>query len=219
MRRCEHCDVTVEGEGALCPLCHGPLRGEASPDVFPVVPLVSRRYHLLIRLAVFLSVVVAVVCLLINRVTFHGEWWSLLVLGAIGSLWVSLVMAVRKRTNLPKGILWQVVLLSLLSLAWDWGTGWHRWSINYVIPLVCMLAMLAIALLSRVIRKRLEEVLVYLLIDGALGIAPLVFLLAGWVSVELPSLLCVAVSVLFFVAIILFWGDVLRGELSRRFHI
>ena len=46
--------------------------------------------------------------------------------------WLSLALAVRKRKNIPKGMLYQVALLSIICMIWDFATGWNGWSIDYV---------------------------------------------------------------------------------------
>lgn len=42
----------------------------------------------------------------------------------------------------PKSILYQVVVVCVLTTLWDYWTGWHGWSIDYVIPITCVVAML-----------------------------------------------------------------------------
>ena len=60
-------------------------------------------------------------------------------------------------------ILWLVFWLSLLAVLWDVFTGWHRWSLNYVVPSLCVFAMAGMAVIARVLHLRVEDFFIYLI--------------------------------------------------------
>ena len=221
MRYCVNCGVHVAGSSELCPLCQAPLTGEAggSRDVFPVIPTILRRYHLFFRLLIFCSVAVAVVSVILNLILPGGIWWSLFVIAGIACFWLGTAIAMAKRRNIPKTILYQVVFLSVCAVLWDVSTHWHKWSINYFIPIACTLAMLSLGTIAKVMRLPERDYIVYLLIDCLFGVAPLIFYLLGMLDVALPSLICVGVSILSFTALIVFEGEHMKNELNRRLHL
>ncbi len=221
MKFCANCGVHVTGQGKLCPLCQTPLTGEAgdSRETFPTIPTMFRRYHFFFRLLIFCSVAAAVVSVILNLALRSEVWWSLFVLGGIGCFWLGTAIAVSKRRNIPKNILYQVVFLSVCAVLWDVSTHWHKWSINYVIPIACTLAMLSLGTIAKVMRLPERDYIVYLLIDCFFGIVPLVFYLLGMLDVALPSLICVGVSILSLTALIVFEGEHMKNELNRRLHL
>ena len=146
----------------------------------------------------------AVVSVAVNLLLPQSGLWSLFVLAGIGCLWISLAIAIRKRHNIPKNMLYQVVVISGLSALWDWLTGWRGWSIDYVIPIVCVCAMAALGILSRVMKWQISDLLVYFCLDGVFGIVPIIFYITGCLHVPYPSIVCVAVSVISLAAILLF---------------
>jgi hypothetical protein len=148
-----------------------------------------------------------------------GAWWWLFVAAAVGCMWISLSSAIRRRHNIPKNILWQVVILSLIAVAWDFLTHWRGWSIEYAIPAVCVFAMAAVSGCALFMKQRLEEFMIYLILDGLLGLAPLIFLLLGWLRVIYPSVICVSVSILSLAALFSFAPDELKTELKKRLHL
>ena len=97
-------------------------------------------------------------------------------------MWVCLYSVIRRRNNIPKNIIWLVFWLSLIAVLWDLFTGRRGWSIDYVIPAICVLAMIAMAAIAIVLRLRIEEYMIYVLLDGLFGIVPLLFLTLGSVS-------------------------------------
>lgn len=219
MRYCEKCKVSVRDSREDCPLCQGPLSGEPEPGVFPRLPDGKPPYHLLIRGMIFLSIAAVVVCFAINMLVPSGSWWAVFVAAGIACMWVCLWSVIRQRSNIPKNILWLVFWLSLLAALWDVFTGWHRWSINYVVPSLCVFAMAGMAVIARVLHLRVEDFFIYIVIDGLFGIVPILFLLFRWVTVVYPSVVCVACSLLSLAAILSFEGERLRAEWKKRMHL
>ena len=112
-----------------------------------------------------------------------------------------------------------VFWLSLLAVLWDRFTGWRGWSLDYVVPCICVLAMLSMAAVAKVLRLELEDILVYLLLDVLFGVVPLVSLLLGWVGESLPSVLCVVASLLSLAFLLVFDGERMRAEIKKRLHL
>ena len=225
MRYCQACKVHLPDDAAHCPLCQGPVSPAPQPgapahsSAFPAVPMVYKKYNLFYRLLVFCTVAAVVVCFGINYLLPQSGLWSLFVAGGAGCLWISLADAVHRRRNPPRGILNQVILLGLLALVWDLCTGWRGWSITFVIPFICLLAMAAMAVVAKVIRLPISDYLIYLCVCGGFGILPILSLALGWVSVRWPSLLCAGGSVLSLTALAVFEGEKMLSELRRRLHL
>ena len=141
------------------------------------------------------------------------------VVAGMGSLWITLWFIAKKRTNIPKTILWQVAVISLLALVWDWWTGWRGWSIDYVVPILCGCAIIVMSVVARILHLRIEDYIIYLILDSILGIIPLALVLCGAVGIVYPSAICVAVSIIALAALFIFEGTALRNEILRRLHL
>ena len=115
MRRCAACAVGVEGGWTACPLCGAPLSGEATADPFPAVALrFSRRRVLRVLFLVSIAVILAslsVQLLFDRRPAGIGALRSVW-LGVV-TMWLVVVMAVRKRHNVAKGTVYLVVIAGL----------------------------------------------------------------------------------------------------------
>ena len=218
MKYCEQCKVSVTGQRSRCPLCQSVLRDEGEPyeEVFPVIPTVYNRFQFFFKLLIFASAVLGIVSAVINLLLPQSGVWSLFVLGGIGCLWVFLFIAVRKRNNIPKNILWQVAVTILFCLLWDLFTGWHGWSVDYVVPSICVAAL---AVTAKVFRLVVGDFLFYLLISVLFGILPVISILLGWVQVLYPSLICVGCSLVSLAAVLIFQGENMKREWRRRMHL
>lgn len=227
MRHCDRCGVDVAGERTHCPLCQNELSpenrevpgAEESPEVFPRVPTVYGQFHFLFRILIFASVAVGVAAVAVNLLLPQSGAWSAFVVGGLACLWLSLALAVRKRKNIPKSMLYQVAFLSVVCVLWDVGVGWHGWSIDFVVPILCMAAMAAMGVLSKVLRWEVDDLLIYICIDAVFGIVPIIFYFAGWVGVPYPSVICVAASVISLAALAVFRSGSIWAELKRRLHL
>lgn len=220
MQYCEKCGVHVRGSHTQCPLCQGSLTGVAEQtDPFPEIPFRQRLHWLLLRLLALGTVLAAAVCIAVNIcIPGHG-WWSLVVVAGLLSGWLAVGLAVRKRGNPLKAIVWQVCVVTALVLAWDFGTGFSGWSVTYVLPVLFPCAVLAIAVIARALRMRPQDFLWYLLLSCLFGLSPAILLAVGLESVSYFALASVVISVVMLAALILFEGAALRSELHRRMHL
>ena len=219
MRTCKKCGVKVRGAETVCPLCQHRLSGEPGEVVYPWIPTIYRQHELFFKCLILSSVAASVVCAAVNLLLPAGGFWSVFVVLGILCFWVSLAYAVRKMDNIPKNITVQVFLVSVLSFGWDRMTGWHGWSLDFVIPIACGAAMLSLFIIAKVMKLPPEEYIVYFMVDILFGVVPLVFYLTGLIRIVVPSVVCISLSFLSLSALIVFEGKEMLRELVRRFHV
>lgn len=220
MLYCTHCKLKISGERTNCPLCKMPLcSGTPCEETFPEVLPKNRSLHLFWRILLFLSIAACIICATINYSIPESGQWSLFVIAGVACMWVSISTAVKKRHNIYKNILWQVAVISSLAVMWDFITGWHGWSLDFVIPGVCTCAVLTLSITARCMHLHIEDYLVYLLIDVLFGIVPLIFLAFNLVHFTYPSVICVAICLLYLAALFVFEGKNITAEIKKRLHL
>ncbi|WP_040198252.1 DUF6320 domain-containing protein [Candidatus Soleaferrea massiliensis] len=221
MKHCEKCGVDVAGARASCPLCQGALSGDSDdrPETFPYVPTIYKQHGMFLKILILCSVIISVTALAVNLMLPGSGWWSLFIVAGVGCVWISLAVAVRKRRNIPKNMLYQVVVLSALAVLWDLLTNWHGWSLDYVVPFLCIAAMTVLSVIAKVTRLHIEDLMIYFVIVALFGIVPIIFFFTGCLSVIYPSIICVASSVISLGALLVFEGENMLLELKRRLHI
>jgi hypothetical protein len=220
MQYCDHCKVHIRGDRKYCPLCQNALSGSGSEEeeVFPVVP-VTYQYNLMIRVMLYLSICIVVISLAVNAMFPVKVNWPMFIIAGILCVWISLGVVVRKRHNIPKSIIWQVAVISILAVIWDWRTGWRGWSLDFVIPIVCVVAMIIMYVTAKIMRLGARDFVIYIVLDSIFGIIPLLFILLDLLHTKFPSIISISISVLSLAAVILFEGDNIREELNKRMHI
>ena len=222
MPYCVHCRVNVRGDKKRCVLCGNTLiPGQAAEEaeaIFPEIPLTVEK-HLAVRLMVFISIVAIVASFSIWMLFPTNINWPIFVLLALVSIWLNLIFLIRKRHSIPKTIVRQVVIVAGLSLFWDWETGWRGWSLDYFIPGLFVTALLVMYITAKIFKLSVRDYLFYAMISSLFGIVPIAFLSFRWVNLLYPSILCTAISIIFFAAIFIFEGDNIKSELNKRMHI
>ncbi|ATG55692.1 hypothetical protein CFK41_13600 [Brachybacterium ginsengisoli] len=221
MRACADCSLRVEGDWKRCPLCGGDLRGAVVPSPYPAVPLRYSRRRVL-RVLVLCSLGVILLSFL-AQLLFRRDAEDL---GALRSVWLGIattwlvvLMAVSKRRNLAKFIVYLVAAAAAVSVYWDYLTQWSGWSVTYVVPIVCAASIAGLLITVRVIRMELADYVVYSGLTVLLGLAPIVFLALGWVGTPIPSAICGALSIAVVTLLLALRGGAVRHELATRLHL
>ncbi len=220
MKYCKSCKVNVVGNRKNCPLCQESLKGDKNEDeVFPKISFVYKEHGLFFKMMLLVSIIVASISVSINILLPQGGAWSLFVLGGLGSVWASMISAINKRNNIPKNIVYQVMIISVIAVLWDLLTVWKGWSITYIIPLVCFFAMISMAIISKVRKLHIEDYILYIIIDGLFGLIQIIFIFTGGLTALYPSLICIVTSIISLSTILIFEDKKLLAEIKRRLHM
>ena len=134
-------------------------------------------------------------------------------------MWLGLVVVLNKRHNIPKTIMWQVTVVTVLSVLWDLLTGWRGWSVTYLIPIVYVAAIIVMYITAKIMKLSTRNYVTYAFIASLFGIIPVLFIVFKWVKTLYPSIICVTISIIFLAAIIIFQGDNIKKELGKGLHI
>lgn len=221
MRYCSHCKVNVRGKRDKCVLCENILEEESnakSEEIFPKIPPFYES-HLALKIMVFISIVALVVSFGINMIFSSNINWPMLFMLAVISIWIGVIIIIQKRYHIPKKILWQVIIISVLAVLWDYKTGWRGWSIDYIIPIACVSAMIIMYITAKVMKLSVRDYITYVFLAGIFGIIPILFIIFNLVDVVYPSIISIGFSIILLSAIFIFQGKEIKDEITKRMHI
>lgn len=122
-----------------------------------------------------MSIAVCVICLTLNLLIWPQRWWSLFVLAGVGAGWATVAQAIRKRSSFCKHVLYQVVTVGIVVVLFDLMTGFGHWSFNYVIPALCVFAMVVIAIIAAMGHRSISNYIIYMVVSAVFGLIPLLF--------------------------------------------
>jgi hypothetical protein len=221
MNRCPVCGGTLTGKRCICPLCGNGLNGGVKQEDLGAYPTVNvRMSYRAMDWIISLWGVVALVVLVITRLTIYRNMPYFLML-CLGVICVNVVMMVgiRKWRNLPKSVMYEGVIVALLCIIWDRLTGWHGWSLNFVLPIMGSVLEIFFFSLCLVIRRRRNAYSIYFFLSSVwCGVT---FLLAAFdvITYWLPTEIAVITALMLVCAQVLLNGKAFFSELYRRFHV
>lgn len=172
-----------------------------------------------LKLFSFTCTAAVVICWMLNYLLTYGRWWAGYVTAGVFCMWILIMVGYLKRKNPLKNGMWQLVIVVLGSVLWDFFTGWQGWSTDFVIPLAALVNMLSLVIISIVGKMVTAEYLFYLVQAGGCGLLPLILLVSGIIRVPYPTVICSGISLLFLIGLMMFkWKDFL-GELKKKFRV
>ena len=220
MKTCPNCKIRVGGSPEYCPLCQSQLLGEGEPARYPHVEPELRRYSLAYKIIAFGLLTITIICMAVDFLVLHSTiHWSLPVLIGVAGTLILLRTLMKRRRNAPKLLFQTLILVSAVLLLCDVVTGWHRFSIDLIIPVMCTVALVLNFIFAFVNRRFTENSLVYLLLNIIIGVVPyIVFLLT---PNQAPGLwvICLIVSIITFLGLAIFKARDLWAELQKRLHL
>lgn len=168
----------------------------------------------------YVCIVVAVFAAMANAIVSPEGHWSILIGGGILSMWFALMVGYTKRHNLMKNAMWELLIVTLGGVLWDVCTGWHGWSVNWVLPCVSILIQISMLVISKIQSHSPREYMIYYVMANIYGVVlPLICMLTKIAVFRVPSILCMGFSFLFFFALLMFKGREFREEIYKKFHV
>lgn len=165
------------------------------------------------------SICVAVVCIAVNLIVHEwGIWWHYALFG-IFCIWVSIFHIIKRRRNVPKAIMNQVLIAAILCIIWDVWTGWRGWSVDFVIPIMFTVAMIGLFVVAQVLKLKKRDYLLYLFMVIFFCIVTVLFYALDLTTIVIPSVICFSGGILFLSALIIFDGKNMKEEFEKRFHL
>lgn len=217
MRQCNKCQAQIKGDWASCPLCGEAIDTNqlASLSSYPDVPLQFNRQSIT-RLMIGLSIVM----LIAIGILYQGKiQWVEATLFAIMTMWLAILILIRKRRNIAKSLLYLLVILSLLCIYLDYLIGWDGWSISLAIPIICSSTLISMFITTRLTYMNPGDYVLYLAAAEILSLTPIVFLLLGWVKFPIPSLISFSLGLIMLIFILVTKGPIIWREIKKRTFI
>lgn len=221
MKYCNKCRASVDSPVEHCPLCYATLSdigGGLEPQSYPDLQEKARKYHLVFRILLVLSLAAGSICLTVNLLTEHQRLWSLIVISNIVYMWIAIGTALRARSRPGFVILVQALSFSALVVVVGWLADYKSLALNYLLPFCFATATLSITIIIVVKRMNVQEFVLYFILTALLGFIPVILMAFGLVDVLWPSLASAIHAGLSLVGIFVFADRATKSELRKRFH-
>ena len=197
--------------------------GISSEEVKPVFPkphVLSEQEMKVYKIYSFLCIALVAV-MLVTDWNFHPQVrWTLFTAGGVTTMWIASSIGFFKRYNLLKNVMWQLFIGTIICFIWDVLTGWHSWSVDFVLPIMSVATLAAMFVIAKVQKSLVREYLIYEIMAAGYGlILPVILLLCKTVKNPTVSMFGALICFLFLVGVILFKGKEFKEEMHKNLHV
>ena len=135
--------------------------------------LSSKKGDKIIRILMISSIIIAMILVLINKITTPNIPWAAFTNCGIIYIWITAIYAVRKRTNVAGHVLVQTIIISSVTLYIDQRLGFKGWSINIAIPIILIIANISMLVLTIISYKKYIKYAIYQLVIVLISFIPI----------------------------------------------
>lgn len=238
MNRCNRCKIDIIDDTVICPLCHSVVKREMDansevPDyeeefdkypsrsvMYPDITRKMRKMRFVVKLVVFLSVLVEIVLVMLNRYIGKNVRWSAICGVGLAYICFTLIYSFMYQRGHRRKIMYQAIGIMVLCVAIDCLLGYQGWSLEYAIPSTIIAIDLAVFI---IMIFNLNNFQVYIMMQLYTVALSTVMLIVIWASklakFVLLANIAEAISVFLLAGMLVFGDKKAIAELSRRFRI
>lgn len=223
MNRCMKCGVGILDETEVCPLCRCVVEaedGQTAGGSYPDIRLKGKKLELIARIAVFISIVIGALSVILNVSYPSDVWWCVVVIGGLAYLQLIMLFMVE---NQHAGYRSKIIIGTACGIAYvvliDYVFGFTRWSLNYAVPAAILAVDIMIILAMLVNLRNWQSYLLFQIFMILCSGVCIILFLAGTITDPLMSYITFGFSCMMFLATFIIGGKRAGNELKRRFHV
>ncbi len=219
MQYCSKCGIHIRGNKKCCPLCQGPLTGEPEDPAFPVLPKHTYSSLSVMKVAVFIFAICEIALAALWYLARSTRAWTPVAGFAVFLLLADLAVALYYRYNIIKIVTFECYFIMLLILAVDRLTGFHGWSLAFVLPFLFLALIIATTVIARAVHLHLVDYVIYIALDVILACLQLIPLSLHDNPFPIFAVITLGVILVYAVAIVIFRTRDLKSASGKWFHV
>lgn len=179
----------------------------------------NKKGEKIVNILLISSVIIAIVIVLINKITTPHVPWAGIANAGIIYIWITVIYSIRRNTNIAAHVLLQMMAISMVLIYIDNRLGGYGWSIYIGIPIALMVANTTMLVLAVISYRNYTKYAIYQLIIVLISIIQVVPVLTRTIQFGILNKISIAVSILnLVISLILSYKD-FGKMLACKFHI
>lgn len=219
MSKCLKCGVDVNSVVFRCPLCNSELKDwHKDESIYP--SKVNVLSHALVKKFLLLIVVLCSVAVLaLNYFLTPDIRWSLFVVIQIIIIGAIISKIMIGKNKVLKFIFISSFVMCGISIFWDMYVGFNGWSLDYVLPSLCIIYSIFALILRIVNYLAFRENNSYIYFNVMLGFVPCVLMAFGYINFSLLAYLSGVFAFIDLLILLIFdWSDI-KNFITKKLHI
>lgn len=179
----------------------------------------AKKSEFILKLLFIISVALAVLLVVINKLTTPQMHWAAICNAGILYTWITVIYSINKNINIAGHVMIQTIAISLLSLYIDYALGNKGWALNISIPIIIIIANTTMLILTIISNRRYIKYAIYQLIILLFSTLPILFIYEKIVQDKTLSYIAIVISLANFVITMLLSANDVKDEIVRKFHL
>lgn len=168
---------------------------------------------------IIVSVVIALILFIINKLTTPQIHWAALANCGIIYTWLTVMYSIKKGTNIAGHVLIQTILVSMVLLYIDKTIGYHGWSVYIGIPIALIVANITMVILTIISYKKYIKYAIYQLIIVFISLMPIALATKNIIEMKFLMRTAVDISVISLVISLVFCYKDIKEAVIRKLHM
>ena len=239
MYYCPRCKIMIRGRKSCCPLCEGKiLSGDEikragidesvynsddftteDNEAFPILNNNKFSGSTFKKICTFLLGIIFVLWVTLKYLFKDAvSWTDAFLLGSLVA-WIDILAIMRYRYNVLKVIAVEVIFAIIIDYYIDKVTGFHGWSVIWMIPF-CLMGHSAVTfVISKFMKLRFVEYISYIVLDAILAFCQIYFIWSGENTVPYAAVFVMAGYAIALIATFLFRYRELKFATEKMFNV
>jgi len=218
MKICQSCNIEFNTNEKMCPLCQNFLEGETKELAF-AQNIRYKTNSLILKLLLFISVVIFLICAFIEISISGIIDWSIYVILGLATNYIIVYFILKNYQNTFKMFAKYGLIIVLLLIMWYLYTKTTIIT-NYIIPIVCLLELIFNLVIGLILRR--NYILKYtnqLILNTILCLVPIVLVNLQFTTNNVLSYICSLCSIITIIGMLIFFYDDIKEEITKLFNI
>lgn len=222
MKTCPYCKIEVGGDLVKCPLCQSRITGESEAAYFPK-PTSLKIRSFFYKIQLFLVWIIVIVGLgldfffHISIPPFNTLHWSLLLAMWLMVIEFGIMRQFKPGTGSARKVTMMVFIILVMLAITSYFFHFMRLAFAWIIPITLSVTMVVNFILAMIDKK--GNAMAYLLTNLLVGMLSFTALYFRNKGISAPWIICMMMSVILFVGAVIFKGQSVMMEITRRFNV
>ena len=213
--------MSIRGEKSCCPLCQGKIKeiDDNINDPFPTLKKKKISNITFFKVVTFIFIALEIIFEAINIQTKNQYPFIGITMLGIFVGWITVLTTMYLRNNLIKVITWEVVVAIVVDIYIDLKTGFHGWSVEWMVPATLTGLAIATFITAKIVKLRLDEYILYLVLDLVMALLQIIFIANGMNQFTWPAAMSIMVYLIMITGLIIFRFRDLKSASAKMFNM
>lgn len=217
MVKCNKCNVELNTISDVCPLCNSEIKNNGD-SIYPYIKSNLTKSSLMKKIF-FIHCIVCIIILLINYFCTPNVKWSIFVVIQIILTYFIFCKVLNGRNKILRLLFMLNFIICIISIFWDYYVGFNGWSINYVLPSLCISYGIFMIILRFINYFAFKENTSYIYLNVCIEFIPLVLVKVGKITFPLLAIISAVMGGINILILTVFGWSNFKEDIRKKLHM